>query len=112
MNVDALRKQAAAEGRTAIFDIPANQWRIVYGPDAREMIRAKTGSLTGPEQDVTITKGETAPTDDPDEHDDLSVMEPAGLAKTAAELGVKNISKMSRDDLVAAIKAARAAKAK
>lgn len=102
MNVQALRQTAKEQGRVAIFDIPAKKWRIVYGPDAREMIRAGTGSLDGPddaEADVPVTA-------DPLLH--LRVMEPTDLAKLAGELGVRNAGKLSRDELVKAIAAKQA----
>lgn len=102
MNVNALRQTAKEQGRVAIFDLPAKKWRIVYGPDAREMIRAGTGSLEGPE-DAGV---DVPATPDPLLH--LKVMEPTDLAKLAGDLGVRNAAKLSRDELVKAIAAKQA----
>lgn len=105
INVEALREQARKDGRVAIYDIPAAKWKLVYGPDAREMLAVGSGSLTGPE-DAPAAPAESNP------EDTFRLMDPEALAKLANELGVRGAAKLSRAELISAIQAKQAEAAK
>lgn len=116
---DSLKSQRNDQGQVRIWDVHLKKFVYVWPPDAREMIERNTGSLSKPEDappaapavpvvpvpPSTPTSGTGAPSVDVTQltADQLLTMEGTVLLELAVREGVKNVSKLSREQLIEAI---------
>lgn len=104
-------------GQVRIWDPFEKRWKYVWAPDAREMIAKGTGFLKKPDDDpapvaaasattsATTSQGSTTSGADVSQltAEQLRAMDGNVLHELAVREDIKNVSKLSREQLVAAI---------
>lgn len=103
----ALQDRRNDSGQVRVWDVPQSKYVYVWAPDAREMIAKGTALMDEPKA-AAAAAAPAAPSGgvggvDQLDAEKLRAMDGPQLHELAVAQGIKNLQKMSREEILAAI---------